>query len=287
MDREQIDTFLTLVTYKNFTKTAEMLHVAQSTVSARLKSLEMELGKTLLERTNKGVELTHAGYTFLPYAKRMFELFEESRKELSLEGQYIDRLVLGGPSSAWNYIFGDALSTFAVENSNVSLELKTHSSENTISKVLDGVIDVGISYTKPTHPNLIIHGHMEDQYTFVSRCPRNTPIKVGDLHSKNFILNNWGDNFLNWFVELTDHNYLPALSMNQTTIVLKMLQKQNYFTLMPSLIAQSHIDSGELHYLANDFDMPLHHIYIFTSKNVKKEMSVNRILEMLNNQYIN
>lgn len=96
MDKEQLDTFLSLVNYKNFTKSAEMLHVAQSTVSARLKSLELELGKTLLRRTNKGVELTPSGLIFLPYAKRIIELFAESKKELALDGQYIDRLVLGG-----------------------------------------------------------------------------------------------------------------------------------------------------------------------------------------------
>ena len=57
-----------------------MLHVAQSTVSSRLKSLEYELGKILFKRTNTGVELTPAGLTFLPYAKRIIELFDESQK---------------------------------------------------------------------------------------------------------------------------------------------------------------------------------------------------------------
>ena len=80
MDKEQLDTFLSLVSYKNFTKSAEMLHVAQSTVSARLKNLEQELGSSLLKRTNKGVELTSSGFIFLPYAKRISELWEESKK---------------------------------------------------------------------------------------------------------------------------------------------------------------------------------------------------------------
>src|SRR5699024_9146206 len=129
MDKEQLETFLSLVTYKNFTKSADMLYVAQSTVSDRLRSLEQELGKSLFTRTNKGVNLTPSGFVFITYTKRFIELFEESKKELALEGQYIDRLVLGGPSSALNYIYRDALSTFAAENRNVSLELKTHSSE--------------------------------------------------------------------------------------------------------------------------------------------------------------
>lgn len=283
MDKEQVETFLSLVTYKNFTKSAEMLHVAQSTVSARLKSLEQELGKPLLRRTNKSVEITPSGLIFLPYAKRIIDLIEESKKELALENQYIDRLVLGGPSSAWNYIYRNALSTFAIENRNVSLELKTHSSENTISKVLDGVIDLGVSYTKPTHPNLVIHEHIEDHFIFVSRRKMNRPITVDDLNSKNFILNNWGDAFFKWFIELTDVNHLPALSMNQTAIVLKMIEEHDYFTLLPSMIAQPFINDKKVHYLESEFEMSAHHIYIFTLKNLKKKSTVHKVLKLLKN----
>lgn len=178
---------------------------------------------------------------------------------------------MGGPSSAWNYIYRDALSTFAVENRNVSLELKTHSSENTISKVLDGIIDLGISYTKPTHPNLLIHEHIEDHFKFVSRFQLHRPITVDDLNSKKFILNNWGDAFFEWFMELTGINHLPALSMNQTAILLKMIEEQDYFTLLPSKIVQPFINNKKLYYLESEFEMPAHHIYIFTQKKSKKK----------------
>lgn len=278
MNKEYLETFLSLVTYKNFTKSAEMLHVAQSTVSSRLKSLERELGKKLFIRTNTGVELTPAGLTFLPYAKRIIELFDESKKELALDEQYTERLVLGGPSSAWNYIYREVLSRFAINNKQVSLELKTHSSENTISKVLDKVIDVGISYTKPTHPNLIVHKHIKDHYTFVSRRRFNKLITLEDLNSQTFILNNWGDSFLEWFKELTGIDYLPSLRMNQTAIVLKMLEEDDYFSLMPSMIAQPFIKNKKLFYLKSDIEMPSHHIYIFTAKNRKKEAVIKKIL---------
>src|SRR5699024_12399752 len=96
-------------------------------------------------------------------------------------------LVLGGPSSAWNYIYREVLSDFAINNQQMSLELKTHSSENTISKVLDRVIDVGISYTKPTHPNLIVHKYIEDNYKFVSRRQLISAIEIEDLCIQRYI----------------------------------------------------------------------------------------------------
>jgi DNA-binding transcriptional LysR family regulator len=283
MDREQIETFITLVTYKNFTKSAEMLHVAQSTISARLKNLEIDIGKKLFNRTNRGVQLTTAGHTFLPYAKRLNALFEESRKKVSSKDHFSERLVLGGPSSAWNYIFGNALSTFTSTHRDVALELKTHSSENTISKVLDGIIDVGVSYTKPEHLNLHIHKQIEDEYIFVSKYRKSSYITFDDLISRDFILNHWGESFIEWFLNFTGANYSPAITMNQTSIILKMLQDQSYFTIMPSRIAGPFIQQGLLYSLDYKFDyeLPSHQIYVFTSKNIEKLHSVKKILALL------
>ncbi len=260
-----------------------MLHVAQSTISARLKNLETDIGKTLFNRTNRGVQLTTAGHTFLPYAKRLYELFEESKKKVSSNDHFSERLVVGGPSSAWNYIFGDALSTFTSLHRDVALELKTHSSENTISKVLDGIIDVGVSYTKPTHLNLQIHKQIEDKYIFVSKCKDSGIKTFEDLVSRDFILNNWGESFIDWFINFTGANYSPAILMNQTSIILKMLQDHNYFTIMPSKIAEPSIQNGHLYPIEYQFDyeLPSHQIYIFTLKNLENPHSVKNILSLM------
>src|SRR5699024_10611945 len=96
------------------------------------------------------------------------------------------------------------------------------------------------------------------------------PVTIQDLNSKKFILNNWGDTFLEWFMEFTGINYLPALSMNQTAIVLKMVEEQDYFTLLPSMISQSFIHDKQLYYLESELEMPTHHIYIHCEKYKKR-----------------
>ena len=53
MDTQQLQTFVTLAEYRNFTKTADALFVAQSTVTNRIAELEREVGKQLFDR-NKG-----------------------------------------------------------------------------------------------------------------------------------------------------------------------------------------------------------------------------------------
>lgn len=74
MDTTTLRTFITLAEIKNFTKTAQQLFVAQSTVTNRIRDLETELGVALFIRNHKQVDLTPAGLKFLEYAQRFIEL---------------------------------------------------------------------------------------------------------------------------------------------------------------------------------------------------------------------
>ena len=58
MNLEHIRTFLEVAESGNFNRAAESLHVTQSTVSARNKTLEDYFGLPLFKRARSGVELT-------------------------------------------------------------------------------------------------------------------------------------------------------------------------------------------------------------------------------------
>ncbi|HET7580790.1 MAG TPA: LysR family transcriptional regulator [Bacillales bacterium] len=73
MDLEQVEAFLTVARTQNFTRAAEELNVVQSTITARIKMLEQNVGKELFKRRTRSVEITPAGETFFPYAERIME----------------------------------------------------------------------------------------------------------------------------------------------------------------------------------------------------------------------
>ena len=74
MNTETLRTFIAAAQIKNFTKTAEHLFIAQSTVTNRILDLESEIGKPLFTRKHKQIELTEAGLQFLDYAKQLVDL---------------------------------------------------------------------------------------------------------------------------------------------------------------------------------------------------------------------
>ncbi len=83
MNFEYYETLVTLAQTRNFSTTAKMLNVVQSTVSNRIKELENHHNQTLFKRTNKTVELTPAGELLLPYAKRLIALENEAQTVLN------------------------------------------------------------------------------------------------------------------------------------------------------------------------------------------------------------
>lgn len=91
MNSEGIRTFIMLSKLKNFTRTAERMYVAQSTVTNRIAELENETGKKLFVRRQGGVELTEEGKLFLSYAQRINELEESFVREVNAAARYEKR----------------------------------------------------------------------------------------------------------------------------------------------------------------------------------------------------
>ena len=70
MDLGQIEAFVQVAHHHSFSKAAESLFLTQPSVTARIQSLERDLGETLFERNGRGVRLTEMGASFLPFARR-------------------------------------------------------------------------------------------------------------------------------------------------------------------------------------------------------------------------
>ena len=76
-----LQTFVSIVENGSLVRASEQLNVTQSTVTARLRTLEQELGATLLHRQKSGVTLTASGTKLLGYAEIMIGLWRQARQE--------------------------------------------------------------------------------------------------------------------------------------------------------------------------------------------------------------
>jgi LysR family hydrogen peroxide-inducible transcriptional activator len=70
MNLQELRYFAAVVEFRHFGRAAESCNVSQPTLSSQIRKLEEELGVTLLERTNKRVDVTPVGRQILEHARR-------------------------------------------------------------------------------------------------------------------------------------------------------------------------------------------------------------------------
>lgn len=75
---ENVHTFLVLAQDLNFRRTAERLHLDQSSLSRRIQKLEHSLGFRLLDRTTREVSLTQAGQQFYRDNSELLRSYDKS-----------------------------------------------------------------------------------------------------------------------------------------------------------------------------------------------------------------
>lgn len=79
IEMNQVTCFLTIIDENSFSRAAEVLGLAQSAVSQKLKRLEDQLGLRLIDRTSRQLRLSAQGVEFIPYARQMIEAEDNAR----------------------------------------------------------------------------------------------------------------------------------------------------------------------------------------------------------------
>ena len=84
MNLTSLQTFLAILETGSLVRAADKLNVTQSTVTARLKTLEEELGQVLINRQKSGATLTPAGAKLMRYAPAITGLCRQAKNETGL-----------------------------------------------------------------------------------------------------------------------------------------------------------------------------------------------------------
>jgi DNA-binding transcriptional LysR family regulator len=130
----------------HFHRAAKKLGVAQPALSRTIKNLEHELGVMLLERSNRRVELTEAGKSFLVGCRECLEhskrIIEDARR---VQQGSIGTLRIGYTDNAMNGHLPSLLKAFKDQTPDIAL-LLTHSvTSEQLSQLEDGSIDFGFA----------------------------------------------------------------------------------------------------------------------------------------------
>jgi DNA-binding transcriptional LysR family regulator len=148
MDLKQLNTFRTIATLGSFSQAANLLDLAQSTVSDQMKALESDLEIKLFNRNGKKNSLTPAGELFLQYAQKMINLEEEIRTEIKGCEEVHGSLTIRIPETISTYYLPPVLKGFNGRYPHVDIHFNPCTSFGLLEELRAGIINLAFLITK-------------------------------------------------------------------------------------------------------------------------------------------
>jgi DNA-binding transcriptional LysR family regulator len=263
MDIELARTFLEIVSTGSFIGASERLNVAQTTVSARIRLLEQQLGRPLFVRNKSGASLTPAGEQFLRYAPTFVQLWQHARQQVAVPSGHRAVITVGSEVSLWQPLLLDWVVWMRRNLRDLAVRAHVDVPQDLITHVASGIVDVAIMYAPPHRPGLTVDLLMEEELVFVSSDPTGAA-------GTDYVHVDWGPDFaLHHGVAFPDA--APALAANLGPLALNYVLTaggSGYFRMQA---VQPHVKAGRLHLApgAPRFSYP---VYVVHSANADESM---------------
>lgn len=250
MDYELLKTFICLAKLKNFTKTAEQLHVVQSTITSRIKHLEDSMGETLFIRTNKNVVLTNAGEVYLPYAKQLLSIHESAISRLKALELFKDTLNIGAVHSIYDCRIQDMILKYMQYNKRIAIRVTIEHSDELIQMLHENQLDIAFTYLDIKSSQFICEPFYSDKIILVTGSQNSyTACGITDDELKNLPLLSSAiltEPFQEWFYSVFPKNYVYPLDINISSNIITFLKEGIGFSFMMESAARRFLEEGSL-----------------------------------------
>lgn len=257
MDIEFARTFLAVVAAGNFVGAAERLHVTQSTVSARIKAIEVALGARLLLRGRGGAELTPAGRRFLRHAKTLVCTLEQAQHDVGLPEGFRGSLTLAGRIALWEGFLPAWADWMRQRAPDISLRLGIGFEEGMMQDLVQGAIDIGVMYTPERRPGLGIERLFDETLALVTTDPARRWPDTAYLHV------DWGPEFYAQFSASFPDLAPPALHANIGWLGVQYMLANGGAAYLPQRMVRPLLARGTVWQIdsAPSFTLPAYMVY--------------------------
>ena len=257
MDTELARTFLAVAATGNFVSAASRLHVTQSTVSARIRTLESELGARLFQRGRNGAELTAPGKRFLRHAKNLLRTVEQAQHDVGLPHGYHDVITLAGRIALWEGFLPHWAAWMRIAAPDISLRMEIGFEADIMQGLVEGTIDIGLMYTPTSHSGMVVEKLFDENLLLVtSDLERGWP-------DQDYVHIDWGPEFHAQFSDCYPEVPAPALVANVGWLGVQQLLTFGGSGYFPQRLVRRHLAAGQLWRiaLAPQFKLPAYMVF--------------------------
>jgi LysR family transcriptional regulator, flagellar master operon regulator len=258
MDIGLARTYLAVVATGSFQAAAEKLHLTQTAVSARIRTLEEQLGRPLFVRNKAGAKLTIAGERFLRHATLLVQTWENARRQIAMPAGRSEGVSIGAELSLWDPSLADWLVRMHCDRPDIAVRAEVDSGPRLLEKVREGSLDLAVLHNPSQEPEVVAELLCEEKLVLVTSDPD------GAMDPENYIYVDWGAAFAacHEAAAVTPSN--PAVMISLGPLARNYLLSvggSGYFRLGA---VKSALDQGRLHLVAGAPEFA-HSIYLVYS----------------------
>ena len=218
-DFAKLETFLTVVREKSFSKASAKLGISQPAVTQQMKFIEDYLDVQIVDRKKNGIKLTKEGQILHGIALKIEKCVANAEKELLKIMNKNVTFVFGASFIIGNYILPRFLNNLK-ENIHNDVSINVSVSHEAIQDLLDKKIDIALVENYIPNEEIIYREWMEDEIVIFSNQKLPLKAKAEDLLSYKWVCRNPESNTRLLFKEnLEKANYPDCDTFNVTSEV--------------------------------------------------------------------
>lgn len=192
MNTKTLRVFVEVARTGSFSAAARNLGLTQPAVSSHIRTLEMEFGSVLIERSKGRSQLTEAGRSLLKHARVILDKEEELRRAMDGKRQEVGGpLALAASNIPGEYILPGLLTRFRALYPLAEPTLAINDSKGVLESVRAGEVDLGCVGLREDDERLAYGPLCEDRLAFIAPpdhpLARKRAVKPGDLEGEPFL----------------------------------------------------------------------------------------------------
>lgn len=228
MELRNIKSFIKVAEFENFSKAAEILGYAQSTLTIQIQQLEEELGVVLFDRIGKRIRLSEKGTAFLAYAYQLVKIESESLEAMSDSAEVTGFLRVGIIETMSASLFPPILKEYLKTYPSVSLEIKMGTVPELLDQLEKGLLDVILVLDRPIFRPALETVFSEDSEIYFFAAPEHPfagqeAIPLTALQQENFLLTEKNCNYRYVFDEYMAANQIEIHSNLESGIAASII----------------------------------------------------------------
>jgi DNA-binding transcriptional LysR family regulator len=200
MELRQLEYFVAVADECHFTRAANRLHVAQSGLSASIRSLERELGASLFLRSTRQVELTQAGRALLVEARRALSATDAAKDAVAaVRGLLRGTLAIGSLQCLHVVHLPHVLAGFLAAHPGLEIQLRHGGSNDLIEQVRAGRLDLAFVSSPLRCPDDVVVAPLASEPLVLACAPEHpfaarTQVELAELRAERFVdfQRDWG-----------------------------------------------------------------------------------------------